>query len=291
MTNLNTCKIGVVTPLKNELLNIELLIDSVSEQSVPIEYWIIIQNGSTDGSKEFLEGISSVKNVANFKVINYELPNEKYELGLKYANVVNQGFMYLKEIGAIDNNLDYIGILDADCFPSKNYYEKLIAFMASAPQIGISSGIGRNMEGKLDKESRSWVRGNCRLWTIDCFKNAGYVLGPSADTLSVCKAELKGWKAIPKLDLIYQCRDMGTNVNHSYYGYSAYYRGTTPFYALLKTIKHLVVGEFTQGKRYFKGYFNAFRDKKEQIKDKDIYNYFSNYLLIKAKKKLCITRI
>ncbi|MBC7390995.1 MAG: glycosyltransferase, partial [Opitutaceae bacterium] len=78
---INPYKIAIVTPLKNELGNIPLLMESIKKQDMPLEYWIIVENGSNDGSKEFLAGLKEVENVKNFIVINFALPNEKYELG------------------------------------------------------------------------------------------------------------------------------------------------------------------------------------------------------------------
>jgi glycosyltransferase involved in cell wall biosynthesis len=269
-------KIAIVTPLKDELTNLPLLIEKVTEQSLPIEHWVIVENGSIDGSKEFLEKIENLPNIKKLTVLNFTLPVEKYELGIKYATVVNQGFQYLKENDYI-SDCDFIGILDADCFPDKDYYSELTDFMNSSPEIGISSGLAYSLEGKYDGKSKTWVRGNCRLWKKECFVEAGYFVGPSADSLSVCKAELKGWKSLPKADLSYKCRDVGENVNYSYYGYSAYFRGITPLYAFLKSMKYLLQGNLNNFKGYFSGYFGAWFQRKEKISDREILNYFSNY--------------
>lgn len=276
--------IAIVTPLKNEIENIPLLVQKIASQSIPIKYWIIVENGSDDGSKEYLDKVSKISNVENFIVINFSLPQEKYELGQKYATVVNQGFTYLKNSGLL-KDIDYLGILDADCFPNETYYELLVSFMEADPLIGISSGLGYSLEGKYDGKSKNWVRGNCRLWKRDCFLDAGYIIGPSADTLSVCKAELKGWKAIPNKNLIYNCRDVGGKVDYSYYGYSAYFRGITPMYALFKTLNYVIVAQPRNARGYFKGYFRSFFTNKDRISDPEIKTYFSSYMKRKLQGK------
>lgn len=277
--------IGLVTPLRDELSNIDLLIKSISKQEFPIKYWVIIENGSTDGSKEYLDKLDNIPGVENFIVINFSLPNDKYELGLKYATVVNEGFKYY-----IDNNileeLNYVGILDADCFPLPNYYKDLVAFMQKDSKIGISSGLGYNLSGIYDGMSKSWVRGNCRLWTQECFLDAGYLLGPSADTLSACKAELKNWLVIPNTSLKYNCREVGQKVNYEYYGYSSYFRGITPFYASIKILKFVIQGRFSNAKGFSIGYFSSYFRHKKRIEDQEIYKYFSNYLYIKIKQAI-----
>lgn len=282
--NLKTNKnIAIVTPLKDEMENIPLLMEKITQQKAQIKYWVIVENGSTDGSKEKLEEFDHVENVEKFIVLHFTLPNEKYELGTKYATVVNHGFNYLIEKHLLEK-LDYVGILDADCFPGSNYYQELIDFMEATPRLGIASGLAYSLDGTYDGKSKDWVRGNCRLWKIKCFKESGYIIGPSADALSVCKAEIKGWLTKTKKDLTYQCREVGNKVNYSYYGYSAYYRGIPVFYAILKTLNYILIGQPKNAKGYFNGYFNALINKKEKSKDQDILNYFSRILSRKILK-------
>lgn len=275
-------RIALVTPLKNEMANLPDLIDKITKQTTPIDYWVIVENGSTDGSKEYLDAIEQLPNVLQFIVLNFTLPNEKYELGQKYSTVVSQGFNYLRDHQLLDN-LDFVGICDADCFPSAHYYQQLTDFMYSNRKIGISSGIGYTLEGKYDGEAKNWVRGNCRLWKKECFVEAGYLIGPSADTLSLCKAVLKGWAAVPDTSLVYHCREVGQKVDYSYYGYSAYYRGITPVYALLKSVNFLRLRKPVQAKSYFKGYFQSYLHKKDRIPDMEIRRYFANYFQTRTK--------
>lgn len=278
-------KLAVVTPLKDELGNLPMLIKSMEDQVVPIEYWVVVENGSVDGSREFLAGLKEVKNVNNLVVLNFCLPVEKYELGVKYATVVSQGFEWLKKNDCL-SKIDYVGILDADCFPGSEYYQELTNFMKGSSEIGISSGLAYTLDGVYDGKSRDWVRGNCRLWKKECFLEAGYIIGPSADALSVCKAEVKGWRAIPSKDLIYKCREVGSKVDYSYYGYSAYFRGISPLFAFMKSVKYMLTGKLSNGGRYFSGYFGALFGKKSKVQDAEILEYFSGYGLKVLMKRL-----
>ena len=70
-------KIVLVTPLKDEMENIDRLIESIAVQDSPIYAWIIVENGSRDGSKEYLDKVTNVSNVEHFIVINFSLPVEK----------------------------------------------------------------------------------------------------------------------------------------------------------------------------------------------------------------------
>lgn len=279
-------KICIVTPLKDELSNLPLLIECFEKQSIPIYCWVIVENGSSDGSKEYLDKLAKVKNVENLEVLNFTLKKERYELGFKYSTVVNTGFKELerkiKEFSL--ESPDYVGICDADCFPPPEYYSELVEFM-ELNSIDISSGIGVFENGVSDGEAQEWVRGNCRLWKYACFQDAGYMIGPSADTLSLGKAVLRGYKALPNLQLKYKCREMGARSRYSYYGYSSYYRGITPFYAFLKFLNFLKIGQFKQSTKYIHGYFISLFLRKERLNDLELRAYFSSSLSRKIKKR------
>lgn len=278
-------KIGIVTPLRNEINNITELFKSIQGQSIPIYYWVIIENDSSDGSVELLNQLKSeVKNVENLLIINQKNAKSNYELGVKYASVVKTGFDIFQEKGVLER-LDYVGILDADCFPEKDYYQKLTDFMIKTPKLGISSGIIYDENGKADLANKNWVRGGCRLWAIDCFKEAPYVIAPSADTISACRAILKGWQVNVNPNLKVISRQVGDNVNYGYYGYSCYYRGHTPIYAILMTLKLMARFKFNKALHFAKAYFWSLLILKPRIGDPEIIKYYRWHVLRKLKSK------
>lgn len=279
-------KIAIITPLKNEIENIKRLVHSISEQTIYIDTWIIVENGSTDGSRELLSEIDHVANVKNFKVVNFSLPNEKYELGVKYATVVNVGFEQLRSSGYIEQ-LDYLGILDADCFPPSNYYSELTSHMDADDSLGISSGLAYNEDGRYDGKAKSWPRGNCRLWKASCFLECGYYVGPSADALSVSAAELKGWQCEAARHIQYTCREVGKKVDYKYYGKSAHFRGIPPTYAALKSLVYLLKLKPRKSLSYFLGYFESFLSKQKKIDNTEIQRYNRQIL---SRKLLALLR-
>lgn len=277
-------KIAIVTPLYNELDNITPLIESIKEQTHEILYWVIVENDSTDGSRERLEELVKVENVKHLIILNYESSNKSYDLGIKVANVIDFGFSYLRSMDDY-HTLDYIGILDADCFPEPTYYESLISFMEARPTIGISSGVIYTHEGKRDFVSKDWVRGSGRLWTKACFDDSGYIIGPSSDTLSTAKAILNGWEVIPNQEIKILSREVGSRVQYDFYGYSAYYRGITLPFILLRTLKYLFFFRYRTGYEQLRGYLKSYFKGDPKIDDIELKTYYQNYFWIKLKQR------
>ena len=285
MTNYKP-SIALVTPLKDELDNIDKFLKTIENQSIAIKYLVIVENDSTDGSKEYLNKITSVKNVEHFKVININFEDTSYRVGKKYATIINTGFEYLKETSFFDT-LDYIGILDCDVFPEQDYYIKLTTFLKSNSKIGISSGLTYTEEGKLHIADPNFVRGNSRLWKKVCFEEAGYLIAYTADTVSIALAHLKGWKTETLKSAKVVSREVNVRIaNSRNKGYHAYYRGHTLFYVLLKALYLIVIkGKGKMGYEFLAGYINSMHNKKPRIENKLIRDYFRYYMFNKLIQK------
>ena len=278
-------KIALITPLKDEMENIAMFLNSLSEQSIQIFSLVILENDSTDGSKEYLDKISEVNNIVNFNVLNLQFSDKSYRVDVKYSTIIKKGFDYLSTKKYF-TNLDYIGILDSDCFPEKDYYEKLINFMKLDEKIGIASGVIFTHEGERHKANINWVRGGCRVWTIDCFNECGFLVEPSPDVISVALAHLNGYSTKTCKDAITISREVGEKGDYSFYGKSAYYRGHTLIYLLAQFLFYSVYKRDTRRAiKYLKGYVSSFIKLKKRISHKKLRRYFNMYLINKIIKK------
>lgn len=273
-------KIALVTPLKDELENIQSFLDALQKQSMSIFYLVIVENDSTDGSKEFLANLNIIENVENFKVININFEDTTYRVGKKYATIINTGFEFLKNSDFF-NDLDYIGILDCDVFPEKKYYYKLTNFLSENPKVGIASGLTYTANGKLDIADKNFVRGNSRLWKKACFDEAGYMIAYTADTVSVALAHLKGWKTKTMRSAKVVSREINIRIpNQKNKGYHAYYRGHTFLYIFLKSLYVMIFKrKLKRGAGFITGYVDGVINRKPRIENKEIRNYFRYYLI------------
>lgn len=112
-------KVAVVVPNWNGLKEIGKCLNALADRTQP-HTTIVVENGSTDGSVEFLE-----KNYPDIILL-------KNPRNLGFAGGVNTGIRY-----ALGGNFDYIALLNNDAVPDKDWLERLVAFLDSNPKAGI----------------------------------------------------------------------------------------------------------------------------------------------------------
>lgn len=268
-------RIALVTPVRDELGTLPQLVAAIGAQTLPIDTWVVIENDSSDGSREYLDCLADELGSPRLIVRNLSFDDPAYALGKKYASIINAGFDELRALPDFAS-YDYIGILDADCVPEPDYYRKLVSFLDEDPRVGITSGVIYLPDGSPDPVSSEWARGGCRIWRKNCFDAAGYVVGPSADALSSAKAELRGWRTAVTASARIQSRETGARSGFEYYGKSAYFRGITPAYALARGLGSLFKRP-RYAVEYLRGYFNAYASGMPRTSDREIIEYYSGY--------------
>jgi glycosyltransferase involved in cell wall biosynthesis len=276
-------KIAIVTPVKNEMENLPELFECMEAQSYPVSLWIIINDNSTDGSGDFIEeNIKKLKNVKNAEVVHAEHLDKDYRLGSKYSQVINFGFTKFNELkGKYGESFDFIGILDADCFIEKDYYKKLIERFSILPKLGIGSGViyYRTDTGtEFDKMPLRWARGAIRLWRMECFNDAGYMVGNAADALSSALAWTRGWESQSFKEIRAESRVMGKRTNPQYYGETAYYRYNPHYYIFMKFFVMVIRSGFIEARDYYRGFLNAKKKKIRANVDRKVKFYFRTIL-------------
>jgi glycosyltransferase involved in cell wall biosynthesis len=290
--------IALVTPMRNEIQNIPVLYSTLENQTISIKLWIIINDGSTDGSEEYVSSLNNTcKNID--KIIVHTLPtkSETYTLS-RYAQVVERGFAILKEYEKNNNHIfDFIGIVDADSDLDKNYFGSLIQKFNHLPKLGIASGKMYYFENDrkiMHHLPDRFPLGGMRLWRGRCFHECGWVIGESPDALSTAQAWLKGWHCQSFNDVFVKSRKLGEKHDAEFYGMAAYKRFVPLYFALARAFLHCLIGKRKENKGYLKGYFNAMKQKRTQInKALRLYYYFfpvriivENIIVAKNNKKI-----
>jgi len=185
------CTYVLITPARNEAKFIELTIQSVLAQTIRPVKWVIVSDGSTDGTDNIVRDYAAQHNWIEL----VRRPEHKERTFSAKADAFNVGYHRL-------DNLDYevIGNLDADIsFDDKEYFEFLISRFAENPRLGIAGTSFR--EGNITYPSRLHsiddVLGACQMFRRECFGAiGGYqpISGGGIDMVAVLAAQAAGWQ-------------------------------------------------------------------------------------------------
>lgn len=197
----------LITPARNEARFIELTLRSMVAQTARPLRWVIVSDGSTDGTDEIVG-----KYAAEHEWIELlRMPDraERHFAGKVYA--FNAGRARVKELP-----YDVIGNLDGDVSFEEEHFHYLMSKFAEHPELGVLGAPFR--EGSYQYDYRYTnvenVWGGCQLFRRECFEDiGGYVAakGGCIDHIAVVSARMKGWKTrtFPEKVCIHH-RTMGT---------------------------------------------------------------------------------
>jgi poly-beta-1,6-N-acetyl-D-glucosamine synthase len=180
----------LITPVRNEAAFIELTLRSMINQTVLPVKWIIVSDGSTDGTdaivQNYLPGRDWIELIS--------LPERKERSFAGKVAAFNQG--YARAAG-----LDYevIGNLDADVSFDPDYLAFLVEKFAANPRLGVAGTPYREEQAMYDDRFKSpeHVSGACQLFRRACFEDIGgypAVASGGIDFIAVLKAQAAGWE-------------------------------------------------------------------------------------------------
>lgn len=272
----------LVTPAKNEEQNLPEVSKSVIGQKLKPALWIIVDDGSTDGTPFILEDLQAKCSW----IQSIRLPPRSRDITFHYSYVCKQGFDYALEYCRKNNiEFEYIGLLDADTVLEENYFVKLLAEFEKDNSLGIvSGGIYYDTNGKLSLEvtTKNLPRGTGRIWKKECFlETGGYQVEPSPDSISNIKAFLRGWRIMQCVDVVQIQKRKTSAANGLWNGYlkngwMAYYLGKNPFIALLNVLYFSVRSPYYTGVAYCWGYFGSAIRREKKIQDPEVRAYYRN---------------
>jgi len=271
--------IALITPVKNEIDNLPRFFSAIESSELGINTLIIVENDSVDGSKEYLVQLS-LSHVKNLFIIEKSFDDKEYNIGFKYSEVIETGFKYLRKLPHY-NNIDFVGILDSDCFIEPDYYKKLTDSFKNNNNLGITSGIIKYDDGQIEKVNKDHIRGSGRLWSIKCFLEMDDYYGLSPDSISTIKAKMAGYDVLVTKNAIMYSRPVNSRGDKSFRGKSAFYNGIPFSYVFMKALFYLLK-DVTMSKGLLIGYFNQ-KYINEKNPDDSIVKYNKDIMLRKIK--------
>lgn len=181
----------VITPARNEAASLELTIGSMLAQTVLPLRWVIVSDGSTDGTDEIVARYA--RQHSWIELIH--LPERSERDFAAKVKAFNAG---LEHVTAM--RYDVVVSLDADITFDSDYFSFLLGKLAVHPELGLVGTPFRELTGEIYDYrfvSVEHVSGACQVFRRSCFENiGGYVpiRGGSIDHVAVITARMKGWK-------------------------------------------------------------------------------------------------
>jgi len=250
---------SIITPVKNEVLNIATTIESVVNQSMlPVE-WVIIDDNSNDGSEIIL-----TKAAEKYSWIKLIKP-EEYKIDDYSSRVVHLFNYGLKKIG---KPVDFISKLDGDVSFNSNFYSNILKQFQNNPKLGIASGYLtiKNIPEKNQNTNYICTRGATKVYRLNCLNDIGGIICFQGwDTLDNVAARALSWEVAILPEYFEHLKEEGSKVGNKYYSQyrTGVYNGAVPYlwgYFLLKAISKtfntpFFIGALLQIAGYINGRF------------------------------------
>ena len=230
----------LITPAHNEEAYIGKTIQAVLFQSVLPLKWVIVSDGSTDGTDLLVKGYLD----ANPWMELVRLPEQRDRSFAAKVTAFKAGYERVE-------GLDYavIGNLDADISFDPDYFEFLLEKFLQDPKLGVA-GTPFMEESGYSSASDSYeggkhVAGGCQLFRRECFEEVGGyipVKGGGIDWIAVTTARMKGWKTRSFQEkYFFHYRSLGTAERNRLgatfdYGKKDYYLGGHPVWELFRVL-------------------------------------------------------
>jgi poly-beta-1,6-N-acetyl-D-glucosamine synthase len=259
----------LITPARNEAKFIELTIQSVVAQTIRPMKWVIVSDGSTDGTddivKRYAAGHSWIELV--------QMPERRERHFGGKARAVDAGRERVSDL-----KYDVIGNLDADVTFDDDYFAFLMSRFAENPKLGVGGTAFR--EGDLSYNYEfvgiEHVSGMCQMFRRECFDNiGGYapIESGGIDLIAVLSARAKGWETRTFVEKIFVHHRSQGGALHTglrgrlHMGRKDYLLGNHPVWEIFRSVyqmarKPYVIGGLLVLSAYF---WNAVRGVKRNI--------------------------
>lgn len=231
----------LISPARNEAAFIEKTIQSVIAQTFLPLKWVIVSDGSTDGTDEIVN-----RYVADHPWIELvRMPERKERHFAGKVNAFNAGYARVKD-------LDYavIGNLDTDVSFDADYFDYLLRKFADNPRLGVAGTPFR--EGSFQYDFRftsvEHVSGQIQMFRRECFEEiGGYqpIRTGGVDLVAVTTARMKGWQTRTFLDKHYEHHRKMSSAKHNvlvaafYGGRVDYLLGCDPWWQTVRCMYRL----------------------------------------------------
>ena len=199
MTSPPPSRYVAISPVRDEAKNFPHTIASLEKQTVRPERWIIVDDGSRDGTGGIADAAAAKH---SWITVMHRKDRGFRKTGGGVIEAFNTGYELVR-----DQEWEVVAKLDADLSFESDYFEKCLGKFRDDPKLGIGGGLVREFrEGKLVVGSPGdpafHVRGATKLYRRECLEQIGPLQQTLGwDTLDEVKANMLGWRTYTFRDL------------------------------------------------------------------------------------------
>ncbi len=269
----------LITAARNEGAYIRQTIESVLAQTILPEKWVIVSDGSTDGTDEIVRLYQ--KEHSFMELLRKE--RQKSQLGFA-SKVMALRMGYQRVKGEVFNS---VGHLDADVSFGPLYYSTLLKKFDESPCLGIGGGFilekdASEFKSRPSNSTRS-VAGAIQLFRRKCYEDIGEEFIPlkwgGEDWCAEIMARMKGWKveSFPELKVLHHKKSTaarGMIRDNLRLGVMDYSFGSYPWFEILKCLRRIKEKPFFVGALLrFSGFLWCYWGESERAIPSDVLEY------------------
>lgn len=275
---------AVITPVRNEADHVRKTIDSVVAQSVRPALWVIVNDGSTDGTGEQVD--EAAREHAWIRVLHR--PDRGFrKSGGGVIEAFKEGLELLARTiqQAGGPRWEFLVKLDGDLLLPPEYFERCFKHFQADSKLGIGGGVVcAERDGQWVEEVKGdppfHVRGATKIYRRACWEAIGGLLSaPGWDTLDELKANMLGWRTYTFREVkLLQLKSTGTAdgtwKNWVKNGRANYITGYHPLFMFAKCLSRLrerPYGVISAGLLY--GFMSGYFQKVQRVQDEDLVRY------------------
>jgi poly-beta-1,6-N-acetyl-D-glucosamine synthase len=264
----------IVTPVRDEAGHLDLVIDAMAAQTRRPDLWVVVEDGSVDGSRELLE--RRARELDFMRVVVAPSARHSTARDRLAAGAAPRTFnIGLRAAGA--GGWDFVGKLDGDIQLPSDYFERLLAEFARDPELGIVGG------QVVERRRGRWtpvgvpphhVPGAVKLYRRACLERIGGVVDVLGwDTIDEMYARMHGFRTRSYRDLVVRHhRPTGTADGllrgRARLGACAYVAGYPRYFVLARSLKLATAPPAViSGAAFLWGYVRAAANRAPRIED------------------------
>jgi glycosyltransferase involved in cell wall biosynthesis len=258
---------ALISPVYNEKKFIGRMIESIAAQTVLPSRWVIVDDGSTDGTQEIIRAYLQRYRFIELICLPKSKTNKPGGEGvIQKALEIVQFYPY-----------EFLGRFDSDLEFCPDYIEKMLCEFAGDEKLGIAGGglyIEKENRFVLEKVPKYHVRGGVKMYRRKCLEDIGSLCTHMGwDTVDEVHAWRYGWKTRSFFEnRVIHKRPTGERLTarelSRQRGQAEYYTWSHPLFVFLKAVK---VGAASpmRGFHFLDAFLECYRKQEARLQDAD----------------------